>query len=143
MFKIPRVLILIVTLTAFLFLASPAKAQFLNGQPGQDMLTPEIMASQPRLSEQDITLFVDLFTHILAIGGQLADINMFSRTRGVDMLRLNYITVKITFNFIPNSSREAIVRELGLGVLPDDQEKALIEKHLDQLNPIMDVFKES
>ncbi|MDR1657432.1 MAG: hypothetical protein LBT47_07745 [Deltaproteobacteria bacterium] len=138
-----RLILILVLAAAIVLSTNLAQAQFLNGPPGADMLTPENVITQARLSQQDVTTFIDLFTYLLASGSQVTDINTFSRTRGISMLRLNHITVKIAFKFLPQSTQKSIVNELGLAILLNDQEKKLIVSQEAQLAPIIEYYKGS
>lgn len=141
--KLLATLALTIALAMAIALAIPAaaKAQFLNGPPGEDQLTPEIMATQPRLDERDVSLFVDLFKGILAGSSEQSDIATFARVHGVSMLRLNYVAVKIVFPYVSDISRSSIMKELGLGILLNAEEKALLEKSEKEIAPIMAIFQ--
>ena len=137
-----RTILAAITMIAALAMPPAAQAQIINGPPGDDMLTPEIMAAEPRLTEMDIALFADLFNGILTGAGEQSDIVTFARIHGVTMIRLNYATVKIAFAYASESSRESLVRELGLGILMNAEEKALLDKKRAEIDPIMRVFQE-
>ncbi|MDR2455716.1 MAG: hypothetical protein LBE49_03865 [Deltaproteobacteria bacterium] len=129
-------------LVAVLALSSLAQAQILSGPPGDDQLTPQNVAAQPRLSQRDVRLFVDLFNTILSVGAEQSDIASFARIHGVGMLRLNYVAVKLAFPFVPETAKNSILNELGLGILMNAEEKALMEENMSDIEPIMRFFQE-
>jgi hypothetical protein len=137
-----KIAVLIAVMIAVSALSSPARAQILSGPPGDDQLTPQNVAAQPRLNQRDVTLFVDLFNAILSIGAEQSDIAAYARIHGVGMLRLNYVAVKLAFPFVPESAKNSILNELGLGILMNGEEKALVEKNMSDIEPIMKFFQE-
>jgi hypothetical protein len=126
---------------ANLGLCAPAQAQIPNGPPSEDKLTPEIVAAQPRLEQRDVSLFVDFFQGILSGTTPPSSTLAFATIHGVSVKRLNLISVKLSFPFIPEDSKKALLKELGVGILLNGDEKGLIEKNMGELGPIMDFFK--
>jgi hypothetical protein len=132
---------LLAALLALLWPAA-APAQMFGGPPGENQLTPEIVAAQPRLTDADVTTFVELFNQLLTSGNEESDIVMFARTRGLSMIRLNYVAVKVAFKYVPASNQRAMVKDLGLGLLLSADEKALLERRAAEIGPIMEFFRQ-
>jgi hypothetical protein len=87
-------------------------------------LSPEIMVSEPPLSEKDFDLFIELYNFIIS-GASRQDFKSFADANNVTLRRLNYITAKITMPLGDPTRKEQRVNELGLGVLMNADERAL------------------
>jgi hypothetical protein len=129
-------------IAAMLAAAPAARAQAPSGPPGEDQLTAPIVASEPRLTERDIDLFIELFTQIFAVGSDRVDPAAFARSRGVTMIRLNLVAAKAGFLRARKEVRESMVNELGLRMLWTPEELAALEPRRSQVEAILAVFAE-
>jgi hypothetical protein len=105
-------------------------------------LSPDVMLSEPHLTEADFETFIDLFTYII-FGTDRLDFVAYSKTSGVSLRRLNYITAKIMMPLGEPSRREVMVNELGLGVLMDAQERALFLKYKPRLDKLAQAMEQA
>ncbi|MDR1676970.1 MAG: hypothetical protein LBS44_01100 [Deltaproteobacteria bacterium] len=114
-----------------------------SGQEGEmkdALLTPEVMLSEGRLTEEDYNIFIEIFETIL-YGVNEFDFNVIARENNVSLRRLNFITAKIMWPLSERDRQEITLNELGLGVLMDAKERQLFVKHRTELEKLHGVMK--
>ncbi|MDR2302413.1 MAG: hypothetical protein LBF38_10280 [Deltaproteobacteria bacterium] len=124
--------------------ASEAEAEAYHEPTPEELsgaaLTPEVMITQPPLTEADFDAFVAMYNYVIFGSGSL-NFNVFSRSVGVPLRRLNYLAAKISLPLGESERRAQIINELGLGVLMNGPEWEIFLRRQTQLEEITATMK--
>ncbi|MDR2368262.1 MAG: hypothetical protein LBF58_09170 [Deltaproteobacteria bacterium] len=119
---------------------APGAPAATAGEISEGALTPEIMLTEPPLTEADFQLFIALYQYML-YGPDRLNFKTFAQDNGVALRRLNYVAAKISLPLGEAERRGQRINELGLGVLLDRGEMELFAKHKPELEKLTEAMK--